>query len=84
MQRIRAYNCEGLCIERACNRRYTHATEQTIGGMRVILPFCERHAEEFDDYELLEIRKSRLIKDVPLDELNYLTDRRRFPCRSRG
>jgi len=49
MNKITNYNCDGLCCNKFCDRRYTHFIEKTMNGMIVILGFCENHANEYED-----------------------------------
>ena len=56
-QKIQNYNCDGLCIQQCCSKRYTHHTTHIINGMELHLGFCEEHADEYDNYELHKIKK---------------------------
>jgi len=49
MMAIELYNCDGLCIQEFCSKRYTRMTTQTVRGMKLILGFCDKHAEEFEN-----------------------------------
>ena len=49
MSKIANYNCDGLCIEEYCSDRYTHFTTQKINGMGLVLGFCEKHMEDFEN-----------------------------------
>ena len=48
MQEIDKYNCDGLCVQRYCDERYTKFTTKEINGVELHLAFCDKHAEEFE------------------------------------
>ena len=50
MLSIENYNADKTCIEKACNRTYTHYTPRTINGLELLLPFCEKHARKYETY----------------------------------
>ncbi len=56
MDKIVNYNCEGLCVHRYCDNRYTHVIYTEIYGLPVALAFCEKHAEEIDEFRLNNYR----------------------------
>ena len=39
MKRIINYNCDGLCVQLYCSKRYTHHTQLAINNMFVELGF---------------------------------------------
>ncbi len=47
MSKIENYNCEGLCSEEFCDKRYTHFYNFEIGNIKVLIPFCYEHYEKF-------------------------------------
>jgi len=49
MDKIYNYNCDGMCCEEFCSKRYTHSTRRTLHGMNIVLGFCEEHANEFEN-----------------------------------
>ena len=49
MQKITNYNCDGICCQKYCNKKYTHFIVQEIRGMELVLGFCEEHGEMFVD-----------------------------------
>lgn len=51
MEKIQNYNCEGLCVEENCDEKYTHFCKKKVNGIKVILAFCRKHAEEFEENE---------------------------------
>jgi hypothetical protein len=51
MNNIENYNCEGMCVEETCNNRYTKHTSLKLNGMKVHILLCEKHAEQFENYE---------------------------------
>ena len=55
MEEIRNYNCDGMCVERTCSKRYTRMTTQAINGLKLVLGFCEEHSNEFEDFLLNKI-----------------------------
>ena len=55
MEEITNYNCEGLCVERVCSRKYTHyVTLEISKDIKYILPFCKPHAYQCDVMESLK------------------------------
>ena len=49
MEDITNNNCEGMCVEKTCNEKHTKMTHQVIQGIKLILTFCERHSEQFEN-----------------------------------
>ena len=49
MEDIVNFNCDGLCIQKHCDQKYTKYTNQKINGMEIGLAFCEKHADEFTE-----------------------------------
>ena len=48
MEKIDNYNCKELCIEKTCSKKYTKFTTKEINGLKVVLCFCDEHAEQFE------------------------------------
>ncbi len=48
-QPIIKYNCQGLCSQKSCNKKHTHFTEIKIKGIDVLITFCKKHAEEYEE-----------------------------------
>lgn len=44
---IENYNCDGLCCEFICNRRYTHYIKLCIYNNTIVLGFCKKHYDMF-------------------------------------
>ena len=63
MNKIANYNCEGMCIEKCCNQKYTRYIIKKINGMNVMLGFCDKHA---GIYEAFEDLKEHPEKDMPI------------------
>ena len=49
MEEITNHNCEGLCCEEFCDEKQTHCTRKTINGLKVVLGFCKKHSEQYED-----------------------------------
>ena len=56
MSKIQNYNCDGLCSEKYCSERYTHFFTQELNGLKLIIAFCKKHAQIYED-NLWENRK---------------------------
>lgn len=50
MEKIQNYNCDGMCIQQSCSKKYTRMTTQKIKNIEVVLGFCDEHAEHFENY----------------------------------
>lgn len=48
MEKIENYNCEGLCQQETCDKKYTQYAIVKINGMDIHLAFCDEHAREFE------------------------------------
>jgi len=48
MQIIEKYNCDGICAQEFCDKRYTNFRIETIHGMRILIALCSKHAYEFE------------------------------------
>ena len=55
MEKIDNYNCDGLCIEKSCDKRYTHFTNRIINGVELHLSFCRKHANEYEETEEISL-----------------------------
>lgn len=55
MEKIKNYNCDGLCVQLFCSKRYTHHTKLAINNMFLELGFCEEHSEQYEN-NLLKIK----------------------------
>lgn len=67
MNKIQNFNCEGMCIEEICDKKYTQYIIMEINGMKLNLSFCDKHAEEFEQKEheiLVDTLKKRSDKNV--------------------
>jgi len=61
MPKIENYNCDGLCCQSHCNKKYTHFLNIKIKNMSLHLDFCEDHYWEFyDEIEFLKELKKEL------------------------
>ena len=49
MSKITNYNCDGLCSERYCSKRYTHSFIKKLGNLEMFIPLCEEHAKEYEE-----------------------------------
>ena len=52
MGKIENFNCDGLCSEKFCSKKYTYFIEKELGGMKVLINLCENHYEEILNEEL--------------------------------
>jgi hypothetical protein len=61
MPKIENYNCDGLCSQSYCDKKYTHFHTIQIKDMKVYLPFCEKHYEEFieEAFELSKLKEKK-------------------------
>lgn len=53
MDQISNYNCHNkqmscLCCEKFCDEVESQFIELDINGMKILLSFCDKHAEEFE------------------------------------
>ncbi len=48
MEQIDNHNWAGLCCEKYCSKVETQFIELNIKGLKVLLQFCDKHAEEFE------------------------------------
>lgn len=62
MERIQKYNMLGICQEETCGNQYTHYITRKILGMNLVLCFCWRHAEEFENRLLLAMKEGKKIE----------------------
>ena len=51
MKKIDNYNCEGMCIEKGCSKKYTEITHVKINGMDIIFTFCKQHAGVYEAFD---------------------------------
>ena len=49
MERITNYNWARLCCEKYCDNLETELIEINVKGLKILLNFCKKHAEEFED-----------------------------------
>ena len=49
METISNDNCRHLCLEITCNKEPVKFVRITSQGLKVILWFCEEHAEEWEN-----------------------------------
>ncbi len=49
MDKITNHNCAGLCEEQFCDNIETQFIKIDIHGMKFLIGFCDKHAEEFED-----------------------------------
>ncbi len=49
MEEITNHNCAGLCCQKFCDNPETKFMELDIKGLKVLLEFCDEHAEEFEE-----------------------------------
>ena len=64
MQDIVNYNCDGLCIQKYCSKKYTKMTNQEINNVDVVLGFCEDHAEEFENSPHQNLKGGAMMKEL--------------------
>jgi protein-tyrosine-phosphatase len=72
MEKITNYNCDGLCSEATCNKRYTQMERMTINGIDLIIAFCDEHAEQWEEYSWNKTRKLGAIFPTQRKELKGL------------
>lgn len=51
MEKITNYNCEGMCCEQNCSKKYTHHTTIEKNGMKMHLCFCKKHADIYEAFK---------------------------------
>lgn len=49
MEEIINYNFDGLCCLEFCGQRYTYFTIKKINGLEIVLAFCKKHANEYEN-----------------------------------
>ena len=49
MNQIENYNWANLCCEKYCSEVETHYIEISMNDLTIILQFCEKHAQDFED-----------------------------------
>ena len=68
MEEISQYNCEGLCLEKTCGSKYTHFVQVNINGLNILIPLCEKHAEEFKVYPFDKDLKLKILNKEDQNE----------------
>lgn len=59
MEKIYNYNCDGLCCEKTCDKRYTHFQKVEMYGMTLLLGFCDEHSDKISDEILKQLKKRK-------------------------
>ena len=44
MEKIKAFNCTGMCMELHCSEPYTYLEEVNVKCLDVVIALCDRHA----------------------------------------
>lgn len=50
MEKITKRNCNGLCAQAYCDKKYTQFERVTLNGIEMMIAFCDEHAKEWEDY----------------------------------
>ena len=50
LSEIDNYNFEGMCSEEKCSAKYTKVFYMTVNGVELMIPICDKHAEEMDEF----------------------------------
>ncbi len=59
MEEIDNHNWAGLCCQKFCDNVETRFIELDIKGLKVLLQFCDEHADEFEDKFFAESKRRR-------------------------
>lgn len=49
MNKIQNYNCDGMCHQEYCDKRYTDYEVVIIHDMETHIALCDEHAEEWEE-----------------------------------
>ena len=60
MSKIVNYNCDGMCIQKICSKKYTHKITREFLGLSVVLGFCKEHGEIVEN-EISGIKKTIIL-----------------------
>lgn len=52
MPKIENFNCDGICNEKACSDKYTHFIPIRINEIDLIILFCEKHHDFFQERQM--------------------------------
>ncbi len=59
MEEIDNHNWVGLCCEEFCSKPEKRFIKLDVKGLKVLLQFCDEHANEFEDKFFAESKKRR-------------------------
>ncbi len=48
MIQIVNYNCDGICVEKLCMKKYTNFEIMNINGLDVLISLCDKHKAEWE------------------------------------
>ena len=60
--KIDNYNCEGLCFQETCNKKYTQFYKIDVEEFKFIVLFCKKHGDEYFIAYNKKLHKDEMIK----------------------
>ena len=72
MEQIINHNCAGLCSEKYCGEVETYFITLDIQGLKFLVGFCDKHAQEFEEKLIKSKEMTRKISGE--EKLNLIED----------